>query len=69
LQLKGDEAITLSGLEAITAGMEVVMEVTYPDGSSKTCSLQSRLDTALEVAYFLAGGIMPFVVEKLGGDA
>jgi aconitate hydratase len=69
LQLKGDEAITLSGLEAITAGMEVVMEVKYPDGSSKTCSLQSRLDTALEVAYFLAGGIMPYVVEKLGGDA
>jgi aconitate hydratase len=45
------------------------MEVKYPDGSSKTCSLQSRLDTALEVAYFLAGGIMPYVVEKLGGDA
>ena len=69
LQLTGDETITLSGLEVITAGMQVVMEVNYPDGSSKTCTLQSRLDTALEVAYFLAGGIMPYVVEKLGSDA
>ena len=65
LQLTGDESITLSGLEEVTAGMEVVMEVSYPDGTNKTCKLVSRLDTALEVAYFQAGGIMPYVVEKL----
>ena len=68
LKLTGDESITLSGLEAVTAGMEVVMEVSYPDGSNKTCTLLSRLDTALEVAYFQAGGIMPYVVEKLSRD-
>lgn len=65
LKLTGDETISLTGLEAVTAGMDVVMEISYPDGKSETCTLQSRLDTALEVAYFKAGGIMPFVVDKL----
>lgn len=69
LQLTGDETISLTGLEAVTAGMEVVMEVQYPDGKTASCTLQSRLDTALEVAYFLAGGIMPFVVDKLSNES
>jgi len=69
LNLTGDEQISLLGLEHITASMEVTMEVVYPDGSKQSCALQSRLDTALEVAYFLSGGIMPFVVDKLTADA
>jgi aconitate hydratase len=69
LNISGDEQISLLGLEHVTAGMEVTMEVTYPDGNKETCTLQSRLDTALEVAYFLSGGIMPFVVDKLTADA
>ncbi len=69
LNITGDEQISLLGLEHVTAGMEVTMEVTYPDGNKETCTLQSRLDTALEVAYFLSGGIMPFVVDKLTADA
>lgn len=69
LKLTGDETISLTGLEAVTAGMDVVMEINYPDGKTETCTLQSRLDTALEVAYFKAGGIMPFVVDKLASDS
>lgn len=69
LNISGDEQISLLGLEHVTAGMVVTMEVTYPDGNKETCTLQSRLDTALEVAYFLSGGIMPFVVDKLTADA
>lgn len=69
LGLTGDETISLSGLETITAGMQVTMTVDYPNGESTSCILQSRLDTALEVAYFLAGGIMPFVVDKLSNDS
>lgn len=69
LKLTGDETLRLSGLDVITAGMEVVLDVTYPDGKTASCTLISRLDTALEVAYFLAGGIMPFVVDKLSSES
>jgi aconitate hydratase len=68
LKLTGDEQINLRGLDKVSAGMEVVMEILYPDGKTASCTLTSRLDTALEVAYFLSGGIMPFVVDKLTRD-
>lgn len=69
LELTGDEQINLRGLKEVSAGMKVEMEVTYSDGRTASCTLTSRLDTALEVDYFLSGGIMPFVVDKLARDS
>lgn len=68
LQLSGDERISLRGLSAISPGMKVQMEVTGGKGGAQICELVCRLDTALEVAYFSSGGIMPYVVEKLVTD-
>ncbi len=65
LRLTGDEKIDLTGMEKIHAGMEVDMTVHYADGTMDTCKLRCRLDTALEVAYYNSGGIMPYVVQKL----
>lgn len=65
LKLSGDESINLLGLEKITAGMSVMMEVTDTNGKKQQCELLCRLDTALEVDYFTSGGIMPYVVAKL----
>ncbi|MFT4815676.1 MAG: aconitate hydratase [Pseudohongiellaceae bacterium] len=65
LKLSGNETINLSGLTNVSAGMKVLMEVKYVDGSSDSCELLCRLDTKLEVQYFNSGGIMPFVVNKL----
>ncbi|MEX0962842.1 MAG: aconitate hydratase AcnA [Pseudohongiellaceae bacterium] len=65
LELSGDEEISLTGLDQISAGMKVTMQVKYPDDSTQTCQLLCRLDTELEVQYFKSGGIMPFVVNKL----
>lgn len=65
LKLSGNETISLTGLDSISAGMKVKMEVAYADGSTQSCELLCRLDTELEVKYFNSGGIMPFVVNKL----
>jgi len=65
LKLSGNEEISLTGLANMSAGMKVLMEVQYVDGSIDSCELLCRLDTELEVQYFTSGGIMPFVVNKL----
>ncbi len=67
LQLTGDEQINLLDLDGVKAGMSVTMEVIRDGEKVATCDLLCRLDTALEVAYFKSGGIMPFVVDKLAG--
>ena len=38
------------------------------DGSVEEIKLLSRIDTAVEVDYFLAGGILQFVLERLKGE-
>lgn len=68
LQLTGDERISLRGLATISPGAKVLMEITGNDGSIQSCALTCRLDTALEVAYYTSGGIMPYVVKKLASS-
>ena len=41
------------------------MTVRRADGSSFEVSLLSRIDTAIEVDYYLHGGILPFVLREL----
>lgn len=65
LALTGDETVNLTGLENLTAGMAVHMDIQYPDGRCQQCELLCRLDTGLEVDYFRSGGIMPYVVNQL----
>ena len=65
LALTGSEKINLTGLQEIRAGMTVRMEIEMTDGKLQTVDLLCRLDTADEVAYYLDGGIMPYVVNKL----
>ena len=68
LQLRGDEHINLLGLEVIKPGMSMTLEVVNGAGETQRCELLCRLDTALEVAYFTSGGIMPYVVKKLAAQ-
>lgn len=67
LKLGGYERISLQGLNEVTAGMQVTMTISYPNGEQESCRLNCRLDTALEVAYYKSGGIMPFVVNRIAG--
>jgi len=65
LALDGTELISLEGLSQIRSGMTVIMGIMRADGHQDKVELLCRLDTADEVAFYLSGGIMPFVAEKL----
>ncbi len=65
LKLDGTEEITLKGLDKVSPGMRVGMEVRRADGSLEEATLLCRLDTVSEVAYYTSGGIMPYVTQKL----
>ncbi|MBC7779123.1 MAG: aconitate hydratase AcnA [Proteobacteria bacterium] len=70
LKLDGSETIDITGLEAgIKPQMEVTMTVRRKDGSSQTVPLLLRIDTPIEVDYYLHGGILPYVLRELMAKA
>jgi aconitate hydratase len=70
LGLTGQEIIDIDGFDAagtITPGMTLTMRITRPDGAVETTRLLCRVDTADEVGYMNAGGILPYVLSDLAG--
>jgi len=66
LGLKGDESFDLVGLEnGITPQQDVTLVIKRADGSSQNVPVKLRLDTPIEVEYYHAGGILPFVLGQL----
>ncbi|WP_336365626.1 aconitate hydratase AcnA [Marinobacter sp. C2H3] len=66
LKLTGEETITIEGLSGdIKPGQTLTMTVTYKDGSTESCKLTSRIDTANESEYFRHGGILHYVVREM----
>ena len=58
--------IEITGLASgIKPGMKVTCKITRADGSTKTETLRSRIDTLDEAEYFLAGGILQYVLRNL----
>ncbi len=67
LNLNGTETFDLTGLEtgAIKPRQDVTLKITRADGSSEDVTLTLRIDTPIEVEYYKAGGILPFVLRQL----
>ncbi|TGN38832.1 aconitate hydratase AcnA [Marinobacter confluentis] len=66
LKLTGEETISIEGLSGeIETGQTLKMTVKYKDGSTQTCDLKSRIDTANEAVYFKHGGILHYVVREM----
>jgi aconitate hydratase len=65
LGIKGDETISISGLDDIHPQQELTLTIAYADGSKKEIKVKSRIDTAIEVDYYKHGGILPFVLREL----
>lgn len=65
LNLKGDETITIKGLEKITPRMDVTMTITRADGSTQDVPLLCRVDTLDEVEYYRHGGILQYVLRGM----
>jgi len=66
LELKGDEAIDILGVDAgITPKMTLTMRITRADGSSQDVSVLCRIDTDKEVDYYNNEGILQYVIRQL----
>jgi aconitate hydratase len=66
LKLNGTETITIEGLGGkIRPRAKYDMVITDAKGKKRTVKLQSRIDTADEVDYYLNGGILQYVLRSL----
>ena len=65
LALDGSETVELIPLEGgLRTGQMFSAVIHRQDGRSETLSLRCRIDTVDEVAYYRAGGILPYVLKK-----
>jgi aconitate hydratase len=60
LGLKGDETVSIHGLDTIQPLQEVPCTITYGDGSVKEIMLKCRIDTAVEIEYIEHGGVLHY---------
>jgi len=51
--------------KGITPQMDVTLVITRKDGSRREVPVLLRIDTPIEVDYFLHGGILPYVLREL----
>jgi len=67
LGLKGDELIDILPAADLAPQSDARLVITRADGSKKEVRLTLRIDTPIEVEYFRAGGILPYVLRQLLG--
>ncbi len=66
LGIKGDEEFDLIGVEGgIKPQMDVTLVIKRKDGTKKEVTVLLRIDTPIEVDYYLHGGILPYVLREL----
>ncbi|MBK7081067.1 MAG: aconitate hydratase AcnA [Betaproteobacteria bacterium] len=70
LDIRGDEVFDLTGIAAgIRPQMDVTLTIRRGDGSTRQVPLLLRIDTPIEVDYYRHGGILPYVLRELVGQA
>jgi aconitate hydratase len=66
LGLKGDETISISGLEGDLKPLSTKpCTITYGDGTVKTIQIKCRIDTEVEIEYVENGGVLHYVLRNL----
>ena len=66
LGLKGDEVISIHGLEGDLKPLaEVPCTIRYADGTEKTIQIKCRIDTEVEIEYVENGGVLHYVLRNL----
>ncbi|MDP2761780.1 MAG: aconitate hydratase [Sideroxyarcus sp.] len=66
LNLTGDETFDLLGINSnLKPQQDVTLTITRKDGSKQNVTLLLRIDTPIEVDYYRAGGILPYVLREL----
>ena len=65
LGLKGDEKISVNGIDGIKPRSEVKMSILSADGILNEIFVLVRIDTTDELDYYKHGGILPYVIRQL----
>jgi len=65
LGLRGDEVIDIIPDAQLTPQSEAQLVITRADGTQSRHMLLLRIDTPIEVDYYRAGGILPYVLRQL----
>ncbi|MBK4216094.1 aconitate hydratase AcnA [Paracoccus caeni] len=66
LNLKGDEVISIGGLEGDFKPLSLVpATITYADGTVKEIQIKARVDTEVEIEYLKNGGVLQYVLRNL----
>jgi aconitate hydratase len=70
LHLTGDESFDITGIAGdLKPQQDVLLTITRRDGSTSQVPLLLRIDTPIEVDYYRAGGILPYVLKELVSKA
>jgi aconitate hydratase len=70
LGLDGSELFSLKGLEGdVRPRGSLVLHVSKASGESTEIPLVLAVDTQAEIDYLRAGGMMPFILANLTGEA
>jgi aconitate hydratase len=65
LGLRGDETIDVIPAPDLRPQSEAQLVITRADGSQQALEVTLRIDTPVEVDYYRAGGILPYVLRQL----
>ena len=65
LEIHGNEEFDLRGMNSLAPQQEITLVIRSADGSERFVQLRSRIDTPIEVDYYLHGGILPYVLRTL----
>jgi aconitate hydratase len=65
LALDGSEQFAIEGLQDLHSGAVLELVVTQSDGREDRFPVRARIDTAEELAWYRAGGILPHVLRQL----
>jgi aconitate hydratase len=63
--IRGDETFDIAFPTEMKPQQDIVMTIHAADGTTRTVTLLSRIDTPIEVDYFRHGGILPYVLREL----
>ena len=66
LRIKGDEIFSLVGFEKeLKPHQKVILEIDRGGGKIDHAQLIARLDTPIDIDYYLHGGILPYVLRQI----
>ncbi|MCU0584932.1 MAG: aconitate hydratase AcnA, partial [Desulfobacterales bacterium] len=65
LGLDGSETFSISGIEDLTPRKTLPVRAVKADGREIAFEVTARVDTDIEVDYFVHGGILPYVLRKI----